>query len=103
VDLPSRVFGVEQKLKGFRLCYELSDSTSYLSEVGVYWTTDTGMRTALYNDTTNRTSTSWRCYTVTDPTPAVIQHSAFIRFQLYVSNATHRISLGSIELTLTED
>ncbi len=103
VDLPAQLFGVEQKLKSFRVCYQLSNSISYLSEVGVYYTTDTGMRSALHNDTTNRASTSWQCYTVTDPTPSVIPNSVFMRFQLYVSNSTHWITIGSIELTLTEN
>jgi hypothetical protein len=103
VDLPAQVFGVEQKLKGFRVCYDLSNSTSYLDEVGVYYTTDTGGRTALYNNTTNRTSTSWQCYTVTDPTPSVIPNSVFMRFQLYVSSSIHWITIGNIELTLTEN
>ncbi len=103
VDLPAQLFGVEQKLKSFRVCYELSNSNSYLSEVGVYYTKDTGARSALHNDTTNRTSTSWQCYTVTDLSPAVIPNTVFMRFQLYVNDSTHWISIGNIELTLTEN
>jgi hypothetical protein len=103
VDIPAQLFGSAQKLKGFRLCYDLDSSATYLNEVGVYYTTDSGGRVALYNDTTNRHSTDWQCYAVTDTTPAVIPSSIFVRIELIVNDTSHGLYIGSIQLTLVED
>ena len=103
VDLPTQVFGVEQRLEAFRLCYELTDSTSYISQVGVYTTNDSGDREKLINDTSARTNRWWTCYTFHDFGPSVIPHSVFLRIQLEVSDVNDTITIGSIELTLTED
>jgi len=102
VDLPSKIFGVSQKLKSAQICYDLDSTATYISETNIQYVTGTGTAVDLLNDLNNRTSTSWACYTLTMTTPAVIVGPISIRFVLSFANTTDRIFIGKISLTLTE-
>lgn len=103
VDLPSQLFGVSQKLESITVCYYLDQSSSYINDLFVYYTDDDG-RVELIFDPTNRTSTSWDCYTVSDPSPGVIEGPVFLRFDLQYggTGSSHEIHIGKIVLTLVE-
>lgn len=103
VDLPSQIFGVSQKLDSITVCYDLDQSSSYINDLFVYYTDEDG-RVELIFDPTNRTSTVWDCYTVSDPSPGVIDGPVFIRFDLQysASGSSHDIHIGKIVLTLVE-
>lgn len=103
VDLPSQLFGVSQKLESITVCYYLDQSSSYINDLFVYYTDDDG-RVELIFDPTNRTSTSWDCYTVSDPSPGVIEGPVFLRFDLQYggTGSPHEIHIGKIVLTLVE-
>jgi hypothetical protein len=105
VTLPVQVFGVPQKLKSIKVCYHLDDASSYIDKTEAYYANDYSVSTSLFVDDTNRTSLSWTCYTVNDPTPNPIQGSFFVRFGLYYAGTDwpHDIIIGNITLTLTEN
>jgi hypothetical protein len=104
VDLPSQLFGVDQKLKSIRVCCDMDTASSYLTGIYVFYANDSGGRTTLFSDASNRTNTSWSCYTSTDSTPVTINGPVFIRFDLYYTGtgSTHDIKIGKVTLTLTE-
>lgn len=104
VDLPSVLFGTPTKLKGIRVCYKDDQAASFLSTTIVSQGTDTGTLDYFINDVTDRKSTSWECYTVTDATPDPITGSVYIQltFEFAGTGATHDIRIGNIALALTE-
>ncbi len=92
-------------LDSITVCYQLDQSSSYINDLFVYYTNDNGGRVELISDPTNRTSTTWDCYTVSDPSPGVIESPVFIRFDLQYggTGASHDIEIGKIILTLVEE
>ena len=103
-NVPSAVFGVPQKLKSVRVCY-WNVSNSAITGTEVYYTSDTGVRTSLINDSTQRWATSWACYTVNAPSPGLIQGPVYVLFRLYAlspGGATDTV-IGNVTLTLTEN
>jgi hypothetical protein len=104
VDLPSVLFGTRVKLKSIRVCYQCSNSASYISSTRVGRAYDSGGYNELITDTTDRDSTTWDCYTITDTTPAEIQGSLFVIVSMYFAGtgSPHSIQIGNITLTLTE-
>jgi hypothetical protein len=105
VDLPSVLFGTRTKLKSARICYECDQTASFITKTSVRYTTDSGSYTNLISDDTNRTNTTWECYTLTDTTPGEIEGSLFIRLVLSFAGtgSSHDIRIGKITLTLTEE
>ena len=105
VTLPAQVFGVPQKLKGIEVCYQLDNASSYISGTEAYYNNASGVPTYFFEDTTDRTSTSWTCYTYYDPTPDSIQGSVVVRLYLHYAGTgwAHEVVIGSITLTLTEN
>jgi len=105
VTLPARVFGVPQKLKSIKVCYQLDNASSYIDKTEAYYYSDSEVLTYMFEDDTDRTSISWTCYTYDDPTPDPIQGSVFVRFWLNYAGTggSHEIVIGSITLTLTEN
>lgn len=102
VDVPSKLLGTPVKLKSIRVCYDLDNASSYITDTVVRYATDTGGYVDLISSTGNRTSTSWECYTITDPSPSPIQGAVMVRFVLNIANASHNIYIGKITLTLIE-
>lgn len=102
VDVPSKLLGAPLKLKSVRVCYDLDNASSYITDTVVRYATDTGGFVDLISSTGNRTSTSWECYTITDTSPSAIQGAMMIRFVLTIANTSHRVYIGKITLTLVE-
>lgn len=104
IDLPSALFGTATKLKNARICYKCDQAGSFVETTIVNQGTDSGTLSSIINDTTNRTSTSWQCYTVTDSTPDEIQGSLWIQLTLNFAGtgSAHDIRIGNIALALTE-
>ena len=105
VDLPSELFGTATKLESARICYRCDTTLSFIDTTFVRYSTDSGTFGTLINNTTNRTSDSWGCYTVTDSTPDEIPGSLFLQFTLSYAGtgSAHDIRIGNITLTLTEE
>jgi len=104
VDVPSALFGTATKLKSVRICYRVDLAASFIATTILSQGTDTGTLNQAINDTTDRTSTAWECYTVTDVTPDLIQGSVYLQLSLSFAGtgAAHDIRIGSIALRLTE-
>jgi hypothetical protein len=104
VDLPSVLFGTATKLKSARICYRCDQAGSYVTSTFVDNGTDSGSFTNLITDLTDRKSTNWQCYTLTDSTPNEIQGSLWIQLTLDFAGtgSAHDIRIGNITLTLTE-
>ena len=105
VDIPSVLFGTPTKLKSVRVCYRCDQAASFVTTTIVGQGTDSGTVNNMINNTTNRTSTSWDCYTVTDTTPNVISGSVYVQLSLALAGtgSAHDIRIGNITLTLTEE
>jgi len=104
VDLPSVLFGTPTKLKSIRVCYRDDQAGSFVETTIVSQGTDLGAFDNFINDTTDRTNTSWECYTVTDATPDTITGSVYIQltFSFAGTGSAHDIRIGNIALTLVE-
>ena len=48
VTLPARVFGVPQKLKSIKVCYQLDNASSYIDKTEAYYYSDSGVLTYLF-------------------------------------------------------
>jgi len=103
VDVPSRLFGTPSKLLSVRVCYQTSNALTKIDETDVRYATDTGGFVDQIADLTDRTSTAWSCYTVTDATPISIGGAVMVRFVLSFNSTAHTINIGKITLTLTEN
>jgi len=105
VDIPIQIFGVIQKLVNVQVTYKVTSSSSYITDTMVFSNTVTGSGVIHISDLTDRTSTSWTTYTITNPTPYTIDGSLFIKFKLSFSGTgtSHSISFGRITVTLTEN
>jgi len=94
-------FGSPLKLEAIDVCYQVT-SGSYIFRTGVYYADNTGNRTQVLWDETNRTSTAWTCYNVTNPTPQLIQGPLLVYFNLIFggTGSSHKVTIGQITLTL---
>jgi hypothetical protein len=104
VDIPSSLYGTTTKLKSVRICYRADQAASFIATTILSQGTDTGTLSQAINDTSDRTSTAWECYTVTDATPDIVQGSVYIQLTLNFANtgSAHDIRIGNIALQLTE-
>lgn len=104
VDVPGALFGAPTKLKSLRVCYRSDQAASFIATTILAQGTDAGTLSQAINDVTDRASTSWACYTVTDATPDVVQGSVYIELALSFAGtgAAHDIRLGNIAVRLTE-
>ncbi len=105
VTLPARVFGVPQKLRSIKVCYQLDNFSSYIDKTQAYYRSDSDVLTTMFLDDTDRQNTWWTCYTYDDPTPNLIQGAVIVRFWLNYAGTgnAHEIVIGNISLTLTEN
>ena len=103
VDVPTLLFGSPTKLKSARICYNCDSSADAIIWTGVRYQGDSAAND-LVSDGTDRNSTSWECYTLTDGTPEQIQGSLLLRLNLNFdgTGASHDIEIGKITVTLTE-
>jgi hypothetical protein len=105
VDLPSVLFGTRTKLRRVRICYRCDQAASFVNTTIVSQGRDSGTANNIINDTTDRTSTDWECYSVTASPPESITGSVYIRLSLSFdgTGAAHDIRIGNITVTLTEE
>jgi hypothetical protein len=104
VTLPSRLFGSATKFESVRVCYRCDQAASSISTTIIRTATDEGMIDDGVLDSTERASTEWDCYTVTESTPFVINGSMYLQFTFEFggTGSAHDIRIGNITLTLTE-
>jgi len=98
------LFGSPQKLKSLEVCYEVT-SGSYIWNTAVYHIGSTKGYTTLLNDSmTIRNSTTWTCYAVTTPSPALIDGPMLVYFNLIFAGtgSSHKITIGRMVATLVE-
>lgn len=96
-------FGSPLKLDSIDVCYQVA-SGSYISRTKVFYANNAGGRTEILDSTTNRTSTSWDCYTVTNTTPVLVEGPILVYFMLWFGGNTSSdtVGIGQITLTLVE-
>jgi hypothetical protein len=96
-------FGSPLKLRGMDVCYQVT-SGSYIYRTGVYYADDTGGRTQVLWDETNRTSTTWTCYDVTNDPAAPIEGPVLVYFNLIFGGTgdSHKVTIGQVTLRLEE-
>jgi hypothetical protein len=104
VDLPSKLFGVTTKIESLQVCYQCQTAESYVDTTIMSQGTGWGVISAMFSDTTNRTSTIGECYTVNDGFPNEVLGSVWIQLSLRFAGtgSLHDIRIGNIALTLTE-
>lgn len=97
------LFGSPFKLDSLEVCYQTT-SGSYITQTKVYYADKTGGRTTLISDETDRSSTTWDCYVVTDPSPEIIDGPMLVYFNLVFAGTgdTHKITIGRMVATLVE-
>jgi hypothetical protein len=100
----TQLFGSPLKLKDLEVCYKVDTSSSYIDQTRVYYANSSGGRTEIMTDNTNRTSTSWNCYTITNTTPVEIEGPLLVYFNLYFAGTggSHTVTIGQITATLIE-
>jgi hypothetical protein len=103
--LPAIVFGVRQKLAGVTVCYQLDNAASYITKTEAFFSTMGGERVFMFEDETDRTSTTFGCYDYFDPSPDNIVGTVVIRLWLNYAGTgwPHEIVIGRITLWLTEN
>ncbi len=104
VDLPAELYGTATKLRSVRICYRVDQAASFVATTILSQGTDTGTLNQAINDTTDRTSTTWDCYTATATTPEIVEGSVYVQLSLSFANtgSGHDIRIGNIALRLTE-
>ena len=100
----TQLFGSPLKLKNLEVCYKLDTASSYIDQTRVYYADATGNRTTIMDNSTNRTSTTWSCYTLTNGAPAEVNGPLLIYFNLYFNGtgAANTITIGQITATFVE-
>ena len=100
----THILGSSLKLKALKVCYEVDTPSSYISQTRVYYANDSGGRTEILTDHTDRTSTSWTCYTASNVTPVATNGPMLVYFNLYFAGtgSGHTITIGQITATLVE-
>jgi hypothetical protein len=103
--LPAIVFGVRQKLARITVCYQLDDAASYITKTEAFFNNASGERVFMFEDDTDRTSTSYGCYEVSDPSPDDIVGTVVVRFWLNYAGTDypHDIVIGRVTLWLREN
>ena len=103
--LPAIVFGVRQKLAGVTVCYQLDNAASYITKTEAFFSTMSGERVFMFEDETDRTSTTFGCYDYFDPSPDNIVGTVVVRLWLNYAGTgwPHDIVIGRITLWLTEN
>ena len=100
----TQLFGSPLKLKSLQVCYKLDTASSYIDQTRVYYADATGNRTTIMSDNTNRTATTWSCYTINNATPVEINGPLLVYFNLYFAGTggANTITIGQITATLVE-
>ncbi|MCJ7666744.1 MAG: hypothetical protein MUP04_00400, partial [Anaerolineae bacterium] len=98
------LFGSPLKLKSLEVCYKVASASSYIDQTWVYYANSAEGRTQLLSDTTNRTSTTFSCYTVSTGSPIVIDGPMLVYFNLWfnTTGTGHKITIGRMIATLVE-
>jgi hypothetical protein len=94
------LLGSSLYIKSIEVCYK-TDSVGRISVTSVIKNNGgTGATNYIY-DGTDRTSATHTCYTVTDSTPAVIDNSTWVQFNVW-SDGVGDTYIYTVKLTLTE-
>jgi hypothetical protein len=104
VDLPSTLYGTQNKLASAELCYKVTNTASFITEVHVRNTKGDGSLLTLISNVTDRKNTTWSCFTITPASPVAIDGPVMIAFRYTFggTGAGHEIHVGKITLNLTQ-
>jgi hypothetical protein len=104
VHNPVTLLGKPLKLESIEVCYQVTPG-SYIGRTAVFFADRGGGRTQILDSGTDRTSTSWTCYTVTNDTPQLIEGPLLVYFLVHFAASdgdSDMVSIGQITLTLTK-
>jgi hypothetical protein len=94
------LFGSSLYIESIEVCYK-TDATGYIGTTAVLKNNGSTGATSYINDGTDRTSATHTCYTVTDLSPAIINNSTWVQFNIW-SNGSGHTYVYTVKLTLTE-
>lgn len=104
-----QIFGMPQYIKSLEVCYK-ADTTGpqFIDGTGIYkGNQDSSSYEAYLSSTTDYSSTTRECYTITASTPRkAIDNSSFVQIHLNADgpiSATDGFTIYSVKLTLTEN
>ncbi len=104
ISLPVSTFGTlfdsPLYVRYVMVCYK-TDAGGYIGVTSVIKNDGGTGATNYILDSTNRTSSTWKCYTIVDSTPSVIDNSTWVQFNIW-SNGTGHTYIYTVELALTE-
>ncbi|MCC7352200.1 MAG: hypothetical protein IT330_00480 [Anaerolineae bacterium] len=107
VDLPAMLYGVSTKIKAVQVCYDLSNTGSFITRTRVQeWPDPGGPLDTIIDDNTDRTSITDVCYTAIDAVPEIVRGTVTVRLTLnFRAEATFPgdiVVINSVRLALTE-
>lgn len=103
LQLPAILYGNHLKIKSVQVTYITSNASSYITSTIVRLVIVPNGYVEPISDATDRTSTSWQTYTLTDAAPNTIEGCAYLKFTLYFSTVGHVINIRTIKLVLVGD
>ena len=99
IDIPGEISGVPQKAKSLTVHYSTHNST--VTRTAIEYVMANGSGTSLVSDFTDRSSSTYTSYTITDATPSQIVGSLSLALQVDFE-AGGSIRIGTIILTTTD-
>lgn len=99
IDIPGAISGVPQKVKSLTVCYGTYNST--VTRTAIEFVMANGSGASLFSDPTDRSSSTYTSYTVTEAIPSQIVGSLSLGLRV-AFEAGGSITIGTIVLTTTD-
>ena len=99
IDIPGEISGVTQKVKSLTVYYSTHNAT--VTRTALEYVMANGSGTSLITDSTDRSSSTYTSYTVTDATPSQIAGSLSLELRVDFE-AGGSIRIGTVILTTTD-
>ncbi len=103
IDVPALMNGKQQQLQSITIEYKLNSSNSFITQTDLYIpVSGDGSFVTAISDPTNRTSTNWTTYSITDSSPNDITGPVLLNLKIYYSGSgsSHAVQIGSIILNI---
>jgi hypothetical protein len=103
LQLPALLYGNRLKVKSLEVSYHTSNASSYIAGTYLRVAQAAGEYSEMISDGTDRTSTTWRTYTLTETYSSAIDGCCFLRFPLQFANVGDTVYIGLVKLVLVGD